>query len=191
MADFVKTKALFESLLAVIGKKRRKYLQSLGQGLTADQIRALISIKPVPEELVAIYSCVKGTSWNDEMGDFIPGFELIAIDEINGVIEKEIAYRDEFITKFGYYDWEPDMIPFLRDYSSDIYCVRTLENDNSVVTIDHEAGIFVTYQNMDHFILSTIECYKQNVYFMDRGILGFSDTNLLKEIINKTASRDD
>lgn len=175
MDKFERTKTLFSILLEVISKKRKKYVNSLGQSLSPDEVRALISIQPVPDELVAIYTCVRGTPWDHEdtkLWGLIPGYGLIAINEINEIINKFIEWRNEGIEQ----DWQPDMIPFLQNYSGDYYFIRSLEDDNSIVSLIHDAGLYSSiYQNIEHFILTTIDCYKKKLYVLEEGILADND----------------
>jgi len=168
MSKFTNTQQKFKELINLVEKQRPGYIQSLGQGSPIEELSDLMDNPSLPEELIAIYSCVRGTSWDgledDKLMDLIPSYGLIPIDEIEEEIRSLSKVRDEFPN----YWWKPDMVPFLRDYSSDYYCVRTLPDDHSIVSIMHDCdGAPPYYQDIESFLDTVIECYKQGAYFLD------------------------
>ena len=176
----------FRTLLEIIEQQRPGYTAKLGTGLSDKEIEKRIKIHPIPEDLFAIYSIVKGGDFTDEdmySTDFIVGFYLISLNRINAVIELlEEIYNKYLDDTF----WQPDMIPFLGNDCGDYYCVRTLPNDQSVVQImKGSPNIWVICQSLEDFILIVTECYQQNVYFVDEYGDLECQWDLLEEIIVK------
>lgn len=159
----------FENFLEIIENQRPGYIAAMGEGVSDEIIRDCIKIHPIPEGLMAIYSCVKGLSVSkliekfDYPTDFIPGCDLINIYEFDKIINllKAVHRNPEP------WVWQPDMIPFLVYCGVDYYCVRTLPSDQSVVFCSKENQWITICQNIEDFILIITECYKQNAYFLD------------------------
>jgi hypothetical protein len=193
MFTFSKTKLLFESLLAEISKTRPKYVSTLKPGLEPKLISSVISIQPVPEELVAIYSCVTGVSLyspsrnfgtiddldETRLWDFIPGYGLMSVFDINEAISSNQTVKSEFPDDDDW--WEADMIPFLTDFSGNYYCVRTLKNDNTVVYVNTQIGCRTKAVNLYSFLEEILERYRNGIYFVDEdGWLAQADKHLSK-----------
>jgi SMI1 / KNR4 family (SUKH-1) len=159
----------FEELLSLIRLTRPKYVEGLGGGCSRQEIESAISIHPVPEALIDIYSCVIGDySEVDCFSGMIPAYDLLplySIDSyIDGYQEIRMLGSDEWERSDG---WEMDMIPFLYDGAGASICVRTLPNDNSVWVIPKVECSYKINTSLDKFILTAIECYKQNAYYLD------------------------
>jgi hypothetical protein len=91
----------------------------------------------------------------------------------------------ESLSSESTFNWEPDMVPFLEDGSGNFICVRTLPEDRSVWVIYHDDESKILNTNLDLFILTRIEFYRQGVYF--KNIYGEleQDCNLSQEILRK------
>jgi hypothetical protein len=167
------TKSNLRELLTLIKVDRPDYIRALGTGHSREEIESSISIHPIPDALIAIYSCVSPKSQtvmrekpleDSEKDSFIPGYYLMPLNEIASSIEIEIQMRDK------YYDiqkWKPDMIPFLEDGGGGYIHVRSLPEDQSVWVIPKSEKSYKINTNLDLFILMTIECYKQGAYYLD------------------------
>ncbi|MEH2218466.1 MAG: SMI1/KNR4 family protein [Nostoc sp.] len=158
----------FINLLEILEKQRPGYTAILGKGLTDESIKKCIKIHPIPESLIAIYSCVRGRCY-ERSNDFdfptylLPGYDLIDIDKVDKVIELlQQVHKDP-----DCWEWQPDMIPFLYGSGGDYYCVRTLSDDQSVVWVPKDDVLYIICQSIKDFILIVTECYKQNAYFLD------------------------
>jgi len=182
-----KIKQDFRNLLEIIEQQRPGYIAAMGEGVSDEIIRDCIKIHPIPEELMAIYSCVRGSSSSvmyvgdsDYPIDLLPGSNLINIYELDKVINffKTINRNPES------WGWQLDMIPFLEHCEVDYYCVRTLPDDQSVVFCPKGDRWITISQNIEDFILLITECYKQNAYFLDDIFLE-SNYNLEEQIILK------
>jgi hypothetical protein len=185
------TRSIFRDLLQEIQKIRPEYISSLGEGLTIDHISDQLNIQPIPEEIIAIYSCVSGSplyassspSFSDLDGsrlwDFIPGYGLIRLNDINQVIHSALSFKAEEPD----YEWELGWIPFLADFSGNYYCINRLNKNQTIICVDNEIGCSICSQNMNSFLLATLECYKQNVFFVDEdGWLDCNDYELQAKI---------
>ncbi|MEH1896885.1 MAG: hypothetical protein V7K94_16610 [Nostoc sp.] len=77
----------FRNLLEIIEKQRPGYIAVLKEGLLDDEIQNSITTHPIPEGLIAIYSCAKGCDLElPKNFDFptylLPGYDLIEIDKV-------------------------------------------------------------------------------------------------------------
>lgn len=177
----------FRNLLEIIQQQRPGYIAAMGEGVSDEIIRDCIKIHPIPEELMAIYSCVQGSSSSvmyvgdsDYPIDLLPGSNLINIYEL----DKEINFLKPVDRNPEPWEWQPDMIPFLVYCGVDYYCVRTLPDDQSVVFRPKGDQYITISQNIEDFILMITECYKQNAYFLDDIFLE-NNYNLEEQIIFK------
>lgn len=187
------TRSNFLELLSLINATRPEYVESLREGSSRQEIESAIKIHPIPEALIAIYSCVAGeTSDNDSSSDLIPAYDIIPLHDINTHIDIMQEVRAKMVNKIGdlvyseYINWEPDMIPFLHDGSGYRIFVRTLPNDESVWVIPKELEPYKINTNLDRFILTAIECYKQGAYYQEPYedvLLWATDETLAQEIV--------
>ena len=160
------TEIKFRQLLEIIKQKNPGALEALGEGLTRNEIQNLIKIHPVPEELIAIYTCVEGLSLRGEydaiVPAFLPGWDLMNIHGVNDEIDILASVNDSSDV------YKPDMIPFLCSGRGDHLCIRSLPNDHSiwfVVHDDDDSGI--VHKNMDDFIITAIQCFEEEAYYFD------------------------
>lgn len=182
-----KIERYLRNILEIIERQRPGYIAAMGEGVSDEIIRDCIKIHPIPEELMAIYSCVRGSSSSvmyvgdsDYPIDLLPSSHLINIYEIDKVIN-----FFKTINRNPYpWGWQLDMIPFLEYCEVDYYCVRTLPDDQSVVFVPKGDQYITISQNIENFILMITECYKQNVYFLDDIFLE-NNSNLEEQIILK------
>jgi hypothetical protein len=151
------TLSLFNELVKLISLTGDMDVKNLGQGCSLKDIKSMIKIHPVPESLIAIYSCTRGIP-DRANAFFMFGWKLLAIDEINDEIDMLTKYG-----AIGYY--QPDMIPFLVNGFGDNLSVRTLKHDLSVWHLMHDAEGRMVHRSIDDFLLTVIECYKRGVYF--------------------------
>jgi hypothetical protein len=186
------TRSNFLSLLNLIETERAGYMEGLGEGQSRQEIESLIEIHPIPAELIAIYSCVSGYADMECSPDLIPAYSLISLDCINIHIDifREVSSSlIENIGELAYGDllyWEPDMIPFFADGGGYRICVRTLPNDNSIWAIPKVGDSYKLNTNLDRFILTAIECYRQGAYYqeLDEDVLSWdTDEALAREIV--------
>jgi SMI1 / KNR4 family (SUKH-1) len=187
------TRSNFLALLDLIKATRPEYIEALGEGSSRQEIESSIQIHPIPEALISIYSCIAGeTIYNAIFSDFIPAYEIIPLQRINDHIHTQQKVRSQIINQVGetaYHEcmsWKPDMIPFLQDGCGYIICVRTLPNDESVWVLPKVSEPYKINTNLDRFILTAIECYRQEAYYQELdGDIWIWDTDevLAKEIV--------
>ncbi len=175
----MKTKILLEELIELI--KDLDYTVSddvLGTGNSQVDIESQIKIKPIPDSLIEIYSCIEG---GDDVR-LIPTHVLLPLNRINEEIDLLLEYcrptgSDEIdeeqlnnqlnnIDEFLY--WQPDMIPFFDDHACGNIFVRSLPNDNSVWAATKYSPIYKINTSIDKFLSSAIEFYRQGAYYLDR-----------------------
>jgi SMI1 / KNR4 family (SUKH-1) len=178
-----------KELLDLVAVTRIESICESSEVYSREDIESAIKIRPVPEELSSIYLCVGGDySVFDCFSGLIPAYDLIELESINRVIDMFQCIRSEIIERYGdggsSSNWEPDMIPFLFDGSGYYICVRTLLDDNSVWVIPKALNCRKINTNLDRFILTAIECYRQEAYYLDEDD-GIWDTDLAlsKEIV--------
>jgi cell wall assembly regulator SMI1 len=171
----MKTKLLLEELIELI--KDLDYTASddvLGTGHSQVEIESQIKIKPIPDSLIELYSCIEGgddailipTHWllplnriNDEI-DLL--FEYCRPTDSDAIDEEQLNDIDEFRY------WQPDMIPFFEDRAAGNIFVRSLPNDNSVWAATKSSPVYKINTSIDKFLSSVIEFYRQGAYFLDR-----------------------
>jgi SMI1 / KNR4 family (SUKH-1) len=195
LLKFMDTQASFRELLGLIGSTRPEYIEALGKGHSREEIEDSIDIHPIPKALIAIYSCVRGLADDDYNSyDLIPFYDLIPLDRINGTIDMYREIRSESIDKMGeegYHKlmyWEPDMIPFLHDGCGYTVHVRTLPEDRSVWVKPKADNLRKINTNLERFILTAIECYRQGAYYQeldDDVWMWDTDIGLAHEIVRK------
>jgi hypothetical protein len=185
-----------KKLLDLIEQKRPGFQEAIGHDRSIDEIYAELSQENipfsqenVPDELIAIYSCLgnplrltsETASFMDT--DIIPLFEFIPFCRIKQQIEHfhEMMHACQAIDL----DWiQPDMIPFLQDQSGDYVCFRTLEKNRSVYSIDHEEGPYYECLDLGAYFDMLHEMYEKNVFFIDDVFLD-CDWDLEEEISKK------
>ena len=57
-----KIEQYFRNILEIIEQQRPGYIAAMGEGVSDEIIRDCIKNHPIPEDLMAIYSCVRGSS---------------------------------------------------------------------------------------------------------------------------------
>jgi hypothetical protein len=171
------TKSNLRELLTLIKATRPDYIRALGTGHSREEIESSISIHPIPDALIAIYSYVSPKSQtlmrekpleDSEDDSFIPGYYLIPLNQIDSDIKTTIKVRNENIHVYdNRRGWRSDMIPFLEDGGGGYIYVRSLPEDQSVWVVPKVEDAYKINTNLDLFILMTIECYKQGAYYLD------------------------
>ncbi len=187
------TKSNFIELLNLIEITRPNYIEGLGKGYSRQEIESYIKIHPIPKAIITIYSCVGGDASNIySSSNLIPAYDLIPLNRINQYINIHEEIRYELfheISESKYSEvmtWEPDMIPLLSDGSGYKIFVRTLPNDKSVWVIPKALEPYKINTNLDLFILTAIECYKQGAYYQEPYedvVLWATNETLAQEIV--------
>jgi hypothetical protein len=154
------TQDKFRELLRIIASQRPEDVKALGSGLSREEILSVLKFQSVPEGLISIYSCVRGVSEKDAPHDLIPGWTLIAIDELN-------YYIDFLNPKVQAEQMEQDMIPFLFDGCGSYYCIRSLPDDQSIYDLPKSDEFIKLYRDMDSFLDTSIACYREEAYYLD------------------------
>lgn len=171
-------KELFAEYLKRSDELRPGYLSSLG----ASQNDWLATIKNVcasnnpPELLQTIYCMVSGTRRtvsNQTLMDFIPGYRLIHISEL----EEESHIVDSWTSL----QFEKNkLIPILCNYSSDYLCLSAANSFQRIYRFAHdESGPELMYGSSVSFLRTLCAFYEENVYFLDKN--GFLDYSFEKE----------
>jgi hypothetical protein len=181
------TQLKFRELLDLI-KNSRDDAEELRQenldiGLSREAIESAIKIKPVPDSLISIYLCFDSN--HSSFSQLIPFYNLIELHNINSVVK---IFQNIRLNHVGNSDhiMPPDMIPFLQDGAGYYICVRTLVDDQSVWVVPKDSNPRKINTNIDHFILTAIECYRQEAYYPDDDdgiIIWDSDQALCKQIV--------
>jgi hypothetical protein len=180
------TQINFLELLDLIKTIQLKYAKELGESYSRKEIESAIKIHPIPESLVTIYSCVDSNYTN--CSSLIPYYDLIPLSHINTLIDIFHEISPELVSRIGekacheIKDWRTDMIPFLEDGGGSLICVRTLPNDKSVWAFPKACEPRKLNTNLDCFILTAIECYRQGAFYKDVLIWNVDDT-LAQEIV--------
>jgi hypothetical protein len=178
------------TLINLMDAQRPGLIQALSSKFTIDQIHEAIPGYKIPQGLLEILLQIRGCEKFERIGlrlsTFIPDHELIAISEIHQTIQ---GLNECFALYPELDDWKPDMIPFLFDGAGNFYCVRTLENDQSVHIVYHDDAEIWVYQDIEHFLDVNIECFLKNAYFIDED--GFLECNyeLRDEIYEAAATK--
>jgi hypothetical protein len=186
-----------KKLLDLVEQKRPGFQEAIGHGCSIDEIYAEFSQnnipfspEKIPDELIAIYSCLGNPYYlRPEEGtfmwlDIIPLFEFIPFCKIKQEIDivNEMMHACQAMDL----DWiQPDMIPFLKDRSSDYVCFRTLEKNRSVYSIDHVEGAYYYCLDLGAYFDMLYEMYENNVFFTDNDGYLDCDWDLEEEISKK------
>jgi hypothetical protein len=156
-----------EYLVKLINEQRPGFLEKFKSNASIDQIHQSIPSQLIPTGLTEIYSCIRGVKFEQsdmDLFDLIPGYELLALDEIDDIYR---SLNDGY-AKYPILDeWKSDMIPFLRHARGDLYCIRSLENNQSIYSLYKDDFGFYVYQDMEHFLDVSIACYEQKAYYLD------------------------
>ena len=170
---------LFNEFIALSDGLRRDYSTSLSKR-NDDWKEKLYKINPdIPELFKTIYSTVSGTKRNiqqQELMDFVPGYRLIHIDEL----ETNMNTLDMFLNSFDTLEYEL-ILPLLGNYSSDYICyLRTKTKDEYIGLIMHDSNdIEVMHKSIIDFLTTICAFYKNSVYFLDEN--GYLDYDIEKE----------
>jgi hypothetical protein len=120
-------------------------------------------------------------------------WNLTYINDINENIDL-IAIGNKYLVdaipdyKFGMYS--NDMIPFLYDGFGNYVCVKNLPDDESLWTILKTGGIGQCFININHFLLTSIECYEREAYFWDEEDNSWDcDSDFEDEILEEVKQR--
>jgi len=172
---------LFNEFLALCDQIRPGYRESLGRGL--HRLEAELRLKnifksavDIPELVLEIYCQVDGTLRNvasQKFMDFIPGYRLIHIDELEEEFQKLMTLADS--SQVHYF-------PFLANYSSDSVCIenRSGNNESNISSFLHDDPQFeLMHSNAEDFLITIIAFHRENVYFLDTD--GFLDYDLYKQ----------
>jgi hypothetical protein len=182
--DNIKLK--IDKMLKLIDKQRPGFIDTLETNLTINDIHSSIPNRSVPRSLVSFYSCISGYKKNDQgySLEIIPRYTLIPVHMIAARIQ-------EFNNTYENYpeldEWKPDMIPFLESFTGDYYCIRSLDIDNSMHLIYRDADSFCVYQDIEHFLEVTIECYERKAYFLNENKYLTYDRDLRNKIYDTAA----
>jgi hypothetical protein len=174
----------FKSLIKIIEKQRPGAFAKYYNGPSSEEMGALLPDRNIPDELVAIYSCFDRVNASlPEKHSFLdelrPSFSLIPMNEISKIIlNLERLAREYPEADF----WQPDMIPFMRNESSDYFIVRTFEDDKSIWLIFHDNEPLYYFQNMGLFLDFMVECYKKKAYYLDEDGFPYTNFDLEDEI---------
>jgi hypothetical protein len=144
-----------------------------GKGYPKAEIESQIKIKPIPDSLIDIYSCIDG----GDSARLIPTHSLLELNKINEEIDLFVKYYPIFSDVLDeeqlnnideFLEWQPDMIPFMQDHASGYVYVRSLPNDNSVWASTKASSPYKINTSIDKFLMSVIEFYRQGAYYLER-----------------------
>ena len=129
---------------------------------------------PAPEIFREIYSIFAGTRRNIEdqkLMDFIPGYRLIHIEELEAEYDALVRMTDFH----GIYENQIKIvIPLLADYASDYICyVKKQNNTETIFTYSPDGGLVEMHNSLEAFFETIIAFYKEDAYFLDDN--GFLD----------------
>lgn len=172
---------LFNEFLALCDQSRPGYRESLGRGLPRLEVEHRLktifkSAVDIPELVLEIYCQVDGTLRNvadQKLMDFIPGYRLIHLNELEEEFQKLIAIVGSS---------QVHNFPLLANHSSDSVCIesRSGNNENSISSFLHDDPQFeLMHLNAEDFLKTVIAFYRENVYFLDPD--GFLDYDLDKQ----------
>jgi hypothetical protein len=172
---------IFLEFIALSAKLRSEYPSSLGNSFIGWE-NVIKTIEPnIPLIYKIIYGKVSGTMRNiknQTLMDFIPGYRLIHIQEL----EKEKTNLEGVLQ---YYESIEGLtlLPILANYSSDFICYG---RDNSglekIYRVNHDDDLELLYESPEKFFKTICEFYKQGVYFLDQdGYLDY-DFDRLRDV---------
>ncbi|MFZ6709490.1 hypothetical protein [Undibacterium sp. TC9W] len=174
---------LIVDFLALSDQARPGYRESLGRGLP--RLEAEYRLKTIfespadiPELVLELYCQVDGTLRDvadQKVMDFIPGYRLIHIDELEEEFQKFMA----ILGPSRHHNF-----PFLANYSSDFVCIESEpENrENKIGGFLHDDPQFeLMHSSAEDFLTTVIAFYRENVYFLDAD--GFLDYDFDKQTL--------
>lgn len=167
---------IFKKIIDIADIGRLGYKDSLGIGVSREIISTKLSSSferehYIPEIYFEIYELIAGTPRgieNQKHMDFIPGYHLISLDELSDLV--------------GKFQWKPNLLPLLANYSSDFVCFSTDtsdENNGVFLALHDEPDIEKIHKDNIDFVKTILEFYQQNVYFIDED--GYLESNDDKE----------
>jgi hypothetical protein len=174
----------FKTLIKIIEKQRPGAFARYYNGPSSEEIEPLLPGRSIPDELVALYSCFdQSNATLPEKFTFLdeirPSFSLIPMQETSKIIKN----LERLFLEYPEVDyWQPDMIPFMKNESSDYFVIRTLEDDRSIWLIFHDMEPIYYFQNMDLFLDFIIECYRKKAYYVDKDGCPLTNFDLEDEI---------
>jgi hypothetical protein len=185
--DIKKLSTKFKKLLKTINKQRPGFFDAVYKGNKIDKINSEIPNQLIPNGLIAIYLNVGGDVSHVKknfykLSPLVPEYIFLELSRIKANIklmeEVSLLYPE-------LQDWKSDMIPFLTNESGCFYCVRSLENDQSVHLFLKDDPPLYICSNLNSFFDMILEQYTEKAYFTDED--GYLDCNweLLMKIRNK------
>ncbi|MFZ6644028.1 hypothetical protein ACO0LL_30235 [Undibacterium sp. TC4M20W] len=174
---------LIVDFLALSDQTRPGYRESLGRGLprleAEHRLKSIFeSPADIPELVLELYCQVDGTLRDvadQKVMDFIPGYRLIHIDELEEEFQKFMA----ILRPSRHHNF-----PFLANYSSDFVCIESEpENrENKIGSFLHDdPQSELMHSSAEDFLTTVIAFYRENVYFLDAD--GFLDYDFDKQAL--------
>lgn len=166
-------KALLEEYLKYSESLRKGFIESLGTPVpdALQTLKAAIGGE-VPRLLQEIYTTVAGTQENevaDELIDFIPGFQLIHINQ----------WVDEY--EFLKEEMGENLLPILKGEEGAYYVLHAITGEILILFVDEFKLQDVIFHDDTHFLQTLIANYQEHVYFVDKdGWLDFDDDKEVK-----------
>lgn len=171
---------LLMEYLSLSEKTRNGYRDSLGIADTKWN-EILSKVMPmVPDVFRAIYGNVSGTHRsieNQKYMDFIPGYRLIHIEEL----DEECCALSHMLSSDDIRESEIGMIiPLLADYSSCYICYASIRsNDEVIIHYSPNEGLQIMHASAEMFFRTIIAFYRNGVFYLDSD--GFLDYDFEKE----------
>lgn len=167
----------FQELLTLTGELRPGFKDSLG--VPAGEEALIGRLPEAPELLKAVYGAVSGTreeTEEAELIEFIPGYRLIHIEELNAESEALAKVLEEKGLRT-----EGILLPLLTNYGGNYLCYsRSEDGTERVVDLMRDYGeLSVMFDSPESFLRTLCEFYRQEVYFVDEE--GFIDCDLIRE----------
>lgn len=153
---------MFDRFLSLSDRLRPEFSASLGTSSQRQTDSVTLDGNPLPAFLRAIYSKVQGTPagiQEQSLMDFIPGYRLIHISELEGCYETCAKIMDS-----------RQFLPFLANYSSDFFCWK----DGQIFEVAHDRPTpCLVHENEERFYDTICEFYEKGVYFLEDGYLDY------------------
>jgi hypothetical protein len=160
----------FENLINYIEVIKPGFLDIVGNGYSLDTIYSEFPDRKLPEGLVAIYLNI-GSNIRARGGvglsTFVPNYNIIPLFNIRSQLKIYEEQHEELLLQWGKDDWETDMISFLEDGCGCHYCVRSLENNQSVFYLDKVEDCSYKCHDLEAFFDMTYEMYKERAYYIN------------------------
>ena len=171
---------LLEEYIKLSEELRSGYEYSLG-GKKPEWQKLIKNIyEDIPPLFYEIYSRWSGTIRNIENQkymDFVPGYRLIHIEELN----KEYENLTQLLESDDTCEEQMEIIiPFLADCASSYICyVRTWSKNEYIYIYSIEEGLSCMHSSIKAFLDTIIAFYANGVYFLDKD--GFLDYDYEQE----------